>query len=231
MTRGKPAIAILTTALFALGSTGCKVFVPETAFTNGGKPVENPIVVEKAVPTIPLRPTETTLYWAINGGDQLDRQAGSNKAVVYYGHKEKPEKAEEPPEAPFLVLAKSVKDGKRERAVITFDKPPPETLIYRLKIMNIGSAAYRGTLKLVDQLPEEVRYLGVKGVHKRHMVWLPYIGNVETKSKLEGWQVDPPTGGMGTRVQWRIGEVEIKERHWITVDIEFEPPPFDISKG
>ena len=68
--------------------------------------------------------------------------------------------------------------------------------------------------------------MGVKAVHKRHMVWLPYIGNVEPKSKLKGWQVDPPTGGMDTRVRWRIGDVRIKKRHWITVDTEFEPPPF-----
>lgn len=39
-----------------------------------------------------------------NGVPQLDRQSGPNKAVVCYGHKEKPKKAKEPPEAPFLVL-------------------------------------------------------------------------------------------------------------------------------
>lgn len=93
----------------------------------------------------------------------------------------------------------------------------------------VSSETYRGTLDLVDQLPDEVRYLGVKGVHKRHMISLPYIGNVETKSKLKGWQVDPPTGGMGTRVQWRIDDVKLKKRHWITVDIEFEPPPFELQ--
>jgi len=220
---------------------GCSysTFVPDRAIVNAGKsgkalstPADEPHFPAAAVskPPAPLHPTETTLYWSSQGGDALDQQTGCPMAVIYYGHKEKMKEVErkKPMKVPILVLAKTIKDGRHECRVQVYDEPPPETLIYRLRISNVGSADYRGKLELVDELPKEIRYLGIKEVHDRHTVWIPYIGDVEAKSKVEGWHVDPPKGDDDTRVRWWIDDVRLKDGHWITVDIEFEPPPLDV---
>lgn len=218
--------------IFLSSLAGCKVFVAEKAFVNGGNPGEAPVITRPDEPNIPLLSTEATLRWAAGSGQVLDREAHANPAIVYYGHKEKiktrKQPGVQPQRIPVLTLAKTVKKGRGESEELYFDKPPPSRLIYRFKISNAGSAAYCGRLELVDNLPDEVTYLGVKEVHERHTVYVPYIGEVERKHKLEGWHADP-SGGKGTRVEWLIDNVEIKAGHWLTVDIEFEPPPFEVG--
>lgn len=215
---------------------GCKAFVPERAFVNGGRVGERQAAVlptgvqmgeqVATYPEIPLVPTETTLRWASRGGDVLDREMASNAATVYYGHKEKPPK-QKPEKLPLLVFTKTVRDGSRECHTLLYDKPPPASLLYRLRVTNVGSGEYDGRLEIVDQLPDEVTYLGIKAVHDRKLTYVPYIGMVETKHELAGWHVEPQTGGKGTRVEWSMDNVELKAHHWITIDIEFEPPPFE----
>lgn len=211
-------------------SGGCKTFVADKAFVNGGKPVEEAVTMEMSKSWIPLQLTETTLHWASGGGTVLDRKAASNPAIIYYGHKEKPKKAKKPQKIPYLVLAKFIKDGRHVDTVFEFDEPPPPTLIYRLAVLNCGSADYEGRLELVDQLPSDVTYVGIAGVHDRENIWLPYVGVVEEKDRVEGWQVEATTGSRGQRVRWWIDNVKLKDEHWITVDIEFEPPPFESTE-
>jgi len=203
---------------------GCKrAFIAERAIVNGGKPVENPLVMQAS---IPLRPTETTLRWAGNGGAALDRQGGSNMAILYYGHKEKMERVK----APFLTLSATIRDGSKEAAEMAYDEPPPKRLKYRLRISNIGSADYKGSLDLVDQLPAEVRYVGVDDVKKRELIWLPYIGTTVATKSVDGWRIEPKRGGMGTRIRWSVDDIELEPDEWITIDLEFEPSPFGVSK-
>lgn len=229
----RPILTQLLGIAFVAALPGCKAFVADRAIVNGGRPVENPVT---PVATIPLHPTETTLYWAGGdgrgadgesgrssrlGGWGLDRQSGSNMAVIYYGHKEK---SERPRKAPFLVLSKTIRHGGREAAEWSFDEPPPEKMTYRLTIRNIGSADYKGRLELVDQFPSDVRFLGVRSVHEHKMIWLPYLGSVPAAYESRKWHAEPAGPATGARFRWTCDDADIEKGHWLTIDLDFEPP-------
>jgi len=163
--------------------------------------------------------------------------------VLYYGRKvarpkpprpgtEAEEEEQRPKElaaVPNLVLGKTLMKGHSPVTSLCFDKPPPPQLTYRLLVQNLGSADYDGPVELLDELPTSVHYRGIAGVYCRHVTFAPFVGAIERKTRLEGWHVEGPPVGDSGRIRWWSDHLTLKMGHVLTVDIDFEPPPFNVS--
>ncbi len=243
---------MLVLVLLPVVSAGCApstTFVPDMAIVNGGMPklevpesvrrsrdADRPIKEHAAQLKLAFLPTESVLHWSSREGGAMNRETGARMAVIYYGHKEKPPKVDKakkpkpkPAREPLLIFGKTIKDGRSESRELFYDEPPPEKLVYRFRVYSFGSADYRGPLRLVDQLPKNVRFLGIKDVRKCHVVDAVFFAYTSRKT-VEGWQVKPEKAGeAGARVEWSIDDIEIKRGHWLDIDLEFAPPPFEVQ--
>lgn len=214
-----------------------------------------PHQLQEASIKLTLKPTVTELLWSARPDGKFDHRSVSNEAIVYIGEyvervpvdrrtRRLPLKRPKP--LPNLQLGKYVFASEGWAADTEKWEPQfhneyhkiahcneyllgkGEPLVFRLIVQNVGNAIYQDSLEIEDQLPPDVRYLGIRTVKRIHDTdgWGVF------EKDIENYVVQPTeTNVMGPRFKWSISDIELKPySYWLIVDILFDVPKFGSPK-